>query len=356
MKTKGTLVTLLVGLVGVILFVSTAHTFAQGSINTSPKTAVYVDNQWHVIPPDTHLWYIFELNDTRLPVEIVLYDGQAKRLLFNVYAPDQIGTASIGEPIGRGTAPKDSPDLVWKGAFSGKGTFFIEIINPTTTAQPFWLNISGPGFVPRAQPAAPTPLPTRIVPSPTIDVLQLLTFPAIATLRAPLTPFPTPTSSTTPTPSITPTPHSIVIVVVPFTATPPPTPSALPSPTPVPVVNDWWTSAVYVVKGRQYVIPGNSERWFAFDYAGDRSKIEIRIPDGNRERLQFRLYTLEQVLRYTVDGTPVGVGTAPRGSQDLVWAGDFTMRGIFFIQVVNTDAFAKSYQIDITGGGVTLGY
>jgi hypothetical protein len=355
MRNKLTLITTLVLLGGLVIVLSWTNAFAQGPVNTHPKAALYVDNQWHVIPPATTLWYIFDLNNERLPVEIILYDGHAKRLLFNIYTPDQIGTASIGDPIGRGSAPRDSSDLVWRGTFFGGGTFFIEVGNPTETAQPFLLRVSGAGVILRPQPSAPTPLPTRLGPSPTLDVLQVLLFPAIATLRAPLTPFPTATPSVTLTPTVTPTPHSIIVVIVPATATPLPTPVVTPSPTPVPVVNDWWTSAIYVVNNRTYTIPGNSERWFAFDYAGDRSKIEIRIPEGNAIKLQFRLYTFDQVLRYTADGTPIGVGTAPRDSNDLVWAGDFLGRGTFFIQVTNFEPTTKTYQINITGGGVTLG-
>jgi hypothetical protein len=100
-----------------------------------------------------------------------------------------------------------------------------------------------------------------------------------------------------------------------------------------------------------------------FDYAGDRSKVEIRIPGGNEKRLQFRLFTLDQIRRYTVDGTPTGVGTAPivscEGgrctSNDLVWAGDFMMGGTYFIQITNFDPTPKNYDVSVTGSGVTAG-
>ncbi len=357
MKNKWMLITALALGISALMLLNGTYTLAQGPVNTHPRAALYVDNQWHVIPPDTRLWYTFDLNEIRLPVEIILYDGQTKRLLFNVYTSDQIGTGSIGNPIGRAGSPPRSTDLVWRGAFSGRGTIFIEVINPTSTAQPFLLEVSGPSFIPRAQLPAPTPLATPTAPSSTIDVLQLLTFPAIATLRAPLTPLPTATPTrgalVLPTLTLTPTPQTIVIVIVPATATPIPTP--LEPPTPIPIVNDWWLNAFYVVNNRTYTIPENAERWFAFDYAGDRSKVEIRIPGGNELKLQFRLYTLEQVLRYPAEIAPTGVGTAPRDSNDLVWAGSFPFRGKFFIQVVNPEPATKQYQIQVIGGSVTLG-
>lgn len=360
MKTKWMLVATLGLLIGAIAL-SWSSAFAQGPVNTHPSRAVYIDNQWHVIPPATNLWYVFDLNNERLPVEIKLFDGLPKQLAFNVYTPDQIGRDSIGNPIGRGSAPSGSNDLQWRGTFYGGGTFFVEVINPTTSAQPFLLSIAGDGVTLRAQPPAPTALPTRVIipPSPTLDVWQAILFPAIATLRAPVvtsTVTATIAAGPTITPTITPTPQSVVIVIVPATPTAAPVvPTATFTPAPPPVVNDWFTNAFYVVNGRTYTIPGNAERWFAFDYAGDRSKIEIRIPGGNEKKLQFRLFTRDQILRYMVDGTPIGVGTAPSGSNDLVWAGDFSIGGTFFIQVTNFEPTTKNYEFIITGGGVTLG-
>lgn len=357
MKTKWMLSAALTLLIGAGMLLSWNTAFAQGPVNTHPARAVYIDNQWHVIPPATNLWYVFDLNNERLPVEIKLFDGLPKQLAFNVYTPDQIGPGSIGSPIGRGNAPSGSNDLQWKGVFYGGGTFFVEMINPTTTAQPFLLSIAGAGVTLRAQPPAPTALPPRTAappPSPTLDVWQAILLPAIATLRAPIAA--SVTTTITATPTITPTPQSIIIVVVPATLTPiAVSPTATFTPAPPPLVNDWFTNALYVVNGRTYTIPGNAERWFAFDYAGDRSKIEIRIPGGSEMKLQFRLFTRDQIMRYLVDGTPIGVGTAPSGSNDLVWAGDFSIGGTFFIQVTNFEPTPKNYQFNITGGGVTLG-
>jgi hypothetical protein len=349
----------------------TSNVFAQGPSNTSPGSAVYLDNQVHFVPPNTTLWYKFDYDAQRLPVELILFSGLPQQMRFNVYTPDQIGADfSVGNPIGRGAAPSGSDNLVWKGVFYGAGTYYVELINPSAIGRTFLLGIAGGGVTLRIQPPAPTPLPTRIPPpppSPTINVLQAILFPAIATLRAPVvttTVTATVATDANVTPTITPTPQSIVIVVVPATPVPPPVvPTPTFTPAPPPVVNDWWTNAFYVANNWTYTIPGNAERWFVFDYAGDRSKIEIRIPGANERRLPFRLFTLDQVSRYTVDGTPIGVGTAPivpcdAGrcvSNDLVWAGDFSAGGTYFIQVTNFDPTPKNFQFNITGGGVTLG-
>ncbi|MCI0478785.1 MAG: hypothetical protein L0Y55_21280 [Anaerolineales bacterium] len=348
-----------------------SNALAQGPGNTGPGSAVYLDNQAHFVPPNTTLWYKFDYDAQRLPVELILFSGLPQQMQFNVYTPDQIGSDfSVGNPIGRGAAPSGSDNLVWKGVFYGAGTYYVELINPSSISRTFMLGIAGGGVTLRIQPPAPTPLPTRIPPpppQPTINALQSLVFPAIATLRAPVvttTVTATIASGAMASPTVSPTPQSIVIVVVP--ATPTPTlvvPTATFTPVRPPIVNDWWTNAFYVVNGWTYTIPGNAERWFVFDYAGDRSKIEIRIPGGNERRLPFRLFTLDQVSRYMVDGTPIGVGTAPivpcdAGrcvSNDLVWAGDFSAGGTYFIQVTNFDPTPKNYQFNITGGGVTLG-
>ncbi|MEW5719347.1 MAG: hypothetical protein AB1817_12010, partial [Chloroflexota bacterium] len=311
-------------------------------------------------------------NAERLPVEIILFSGAPMQMQFNVYTPDQIGADfSVGNPIGRGLPPSGSDNLQWKGVFYGGGTYYVELINPTSTAKTFLLGIAGGGVTLRIQPPAPTPIPTRIPPpppSPTINLMQSVMIPAIAALRAQVGSSAAVTTTVTTTqpvaPTITPTPQTVVIVIVPATPVPPPTvPAPTPVPAPPPVVNDWFTNAIYVVSGRTQTIPGNSERWFVFDYTGDRSKVEIRIPGGNEKKLQFRLFTMDQILRYTVDGTPIGVGTAPivacdAGrcvSNDLVWAGDFMMNGTYFIQVTNFDPTPKNYEIVVTGGGVTLG-
>jgi len=380
MKNQMLLATMLLLAIAFAVALGTSNVFAQGPFNTSPASAVYLDNQPHFIPPNTTVWYKFDYSADRLAVEIKLFSGVPQQMQFNVYTPDQIGADfSVGNPIGRGSAPGGSDDLQWKGVFYGAGTYYVELINPTSTARTFLLGIAGGGVTLRVQPPAPTPLPTRIPPpppSPTINILQTVMFPAIATLRAPAAPVTTATpsapvtitviatSSAPVTPTAEATLPSVIIVVV--TATPMPTlpaPTATFTPMPPPVVNDWYTNAFYIVNGRTQTIPGTSERWFAFDYAGDRSKIEIRIPGGNEMRLQFRLFTMDQILRYTVDGTPIGVGTAPIVScdtgrcvsNDLVWAGDFMMNGTYFVQVTNFDPTPKNYQIAVTGSGVTLG-
>ena len=380
MKNRTALATMLLLLVTFVLVLGTSNVFAQGPSNTSPGSAVYLDNQTHFVPPNTTLWYKFDCDDQRLPVEIKLFSGVPQQMQFNVYIPDQIGLDfSVGNPIGRGSAPGGSDDLQWKGVFYGGGTFYVELISPTSTARTFLLGIAGGGVTLRVQRPAPTPLPTRIPPPPpppppppTINLMQAVMVPAIETLRAPIgsSAAVTTTAPEPMPPTVSPTLQTIVIVVVPATSVPTPTmppmptlPTATSTPAPPPLLNDWWTNAFYVVNGRTYTIPGNSERWFAFDYAGDRSKIEIRIPGGNEIKLQFRLFTSDQVLRYTVDGTPTGVGTAPivpcdTGrcvSNDLVWAGDFMMNGTYLIQVTNFDPTPKNYEITVTGGGVTLG-
>jgi len=385
-RNKMLLATLLLSAVAFALALNVSSVFAQGPSNTSPGSAVYLDNQTHWIPPNTTLWYKFDYNAERLPVEIILFSGVPQQMRFNVYTPDQIGAdLSVGNPIGRGSPPGNSDNLQWKGVFYGAGTYYVELVNPTSITRTFLLGIAGGGVTLRVQPPAPTPLPPfqpppPPAPLPTINLMQTVMFPAIATLRAPAAPVtpatpvaqPTPQSvvvvvvpaTSTLSPTVAPTPQSIVIVVVPATPVPSPAPF-VPTPTPAPPAfeNNWWTNAYYVVNGRTFTIPGNSGRWFAFDYAGDRSKIEIRLPGGNEKKLQFRLYTTEQVQRYTEDGTPIGVGTAPTvscdsgkcESNDLVWAGDFPTSGMYFVQVINSDPTLKAYELNVTGSGVTVG-
>jgi hypothetical protein len=69
-------------------------------------------------------------------------------------------------------------------------------------------------------------------------------------------------------------------------------------------------------------------------------------------------------LLYETEGKFVGEGTAGLvtcdggkcPSNDLVWAGDFPVGGVFFIQVTNNSSAPKTYQFVITGSGVVLGH
>jgi hypothetical protein len=341
---------------------------AQGPINTHPGAATYIDLQWHVIPPTSELWYLFDYSGDRSIMELVLVDGFKNRLQFNVYTPDQVRPPDqFTNPIGRGSSPQvncedgkcPSPHLLWKGSFTGGGTFFVQLINPNPEPRVFFLGIAGSGVTLRVPtPAAPPPQP-----SPTPNVLQTAIAAAVATLRAPITPTLTVTATAGVTPAATTTPTATLTetltstsAVTPTATVAPPTPTSGPQ-------NTYPTSAIYVFDSTPRTIPENAELWFAFDYAGDRTKIVIVIPGGNENRLAFRLYTPDQIERYEQTGDFIGEGTAPMvpcdsgkcASNDLLWSGDFNSGGTYFVQVINRNSVPKTFQLIVVGSGVVLG-
>ncbi len=368
----------LVGLILSVTWLGVTQVAAQGPTNTNPGSAVYIDNQWHAIPPNTTLWYLFDYNGDRSIIEMVLLDGFTNKLEFSVYTPDQITPTSIGTPIGRGAAPQVSCDtgkcpsahLLWKGNFAGPGTFFVEVINRNAINVPLGLVILGGGVTLRVSappPVVASPAVPVVVPVPAVNILQAAVIPAIAAMRAPLTATIgiTPTMPLSPTTTISPTlslsPEAGAAGVLPPPIVVSPAMPVAPAPT---RVNVYWTDAAWIMDNawlRQ--VPGNAERWFAFRYAGDRTRIEIRIPGGNESKLAFRVYTSEQVLRYLEenrsvgDGTP-GLVTCDAGkcpSNDLTWTGDFMIGGTYFIQVTNRNPETKNFQLSVTGSGVILG-
>lgn len=113
--------------------------------------------------------------------------------------------------------------------------------------------------------------------------------------------------------------------------------------------------------GASSVISG-SALWYAFDYAGDRSKVEIKLQNGFANNLGFNLYMPDQITLPDSVGSPIGKGTQQTincdngkcASSDLLWAGDFFVGGTFYIQVLNQNAEDKPFSISVTGSGVTM--
>jgi hypothetical protein len=408
-KIKLLLVMALLGALTTFMLFGWTSAAAQTPTNTNPGGAIYLDNQWHVIPANTTLWYVFDYNGDGSSVELNMADGYIKKLQFNLYTPDQISPSNVGTPIGRGSSPLLNCDsgkcqadyLLWRGVFTGPGTFYIEIVNTNAIAQPFIMGIAGSGITLRI----PVTTPTLSVPTPAASstraqtVTQLALIPAIATLRAPVTATvlvtnpvvaaaPTTALVTSPVVAAVPTTVSTSIAIAPtpgptllcapagmptctastvVVAVPSPIPSAVPTAVPPPAftptpVNSWWSSSAWVLDSQPRAIPANSDRWFVFNYAGDRSKIEIRIPGGSDAKLAFRLFTTDQAQRYVEDGKAIGDGNAAIvpcdtgrcTSSDLTWAGDFMVSGPYFIQVSNRNSAPKTFQLMVTGSGVTL--
>ncbi len=124
-----------------------------------PAQAVALDASQHSLPAGGATWYSFsyQLNDdgSRPVVMITLPNGAANGLAFQIWTPDEIqGGWFNSTPIGQGTASAvncdtgdigagacQSPDLVWKGALGGPGTYFVRVINGGSAAANYTLNM-----------------------------------------------------------------------------------------------------------------------------------------------------------------------------------------------------------------------
>lgn len=123
-----------------------------------------------------------------------------------------------------------------------------------------------------------------------------------------------------------------------------------------------------VVDNGTHTIAGNSQLWYRFDYAGDRSPITIRLVYGTLSGLSFNVFTQDGALN-PGGGTPIGRGTAQAvfcGSgepgfiqaclaTDLNWVGGSRGSATYYVEVVNSNGSPLSFQLTVEGSGVTPG-
>jgi len=330
---KPTLLALLLSaILGLGLLLYSPRAAAQTPINTSPQTARYLDNQWQYIPARTTLWFLFDYSGDRSIVELILIDGTPKKLQFNVWTPAQAaGRADSTNPVGRGAAPMVNCDtgkcpsnhILWKGASSEGGTYFVEVINENPVSMPYMLAIMGGSVTLRVPPPEPPALLyPRAFPAPTQPLTP--TAPISPTLGlTPTVASPTPSATvtfTTPTPSVTAT----------LTATAPITPS----------------NVLFVLGHPPQVIADYGHRWFGFGYPAARSQVEVTIPGGADTRLLLLVYWQDA----NSQNSPVNfIGEASANAGDLTWVGVLSTPGNYFIQVINNNPGAQLFEVIVIG-------
>ncbi len=327
MKTLRFAIALLAALV-LLVSANAMTTAAAGPVNTSPAAAVAIDNQTHSVDANALLWYRFDVLDTgdsgaRLPVTLTLVNGHNSGVGFNVFTPAQANTwyDSDTHPLGRGTSfpinctsgkPQlsggcQSDDLTWTSTFNLGGPYYVQVVNTNDFPASFQLTVAGKG-VSVAQPTAPS----ASVPS-----------------------------------------------ISPATS-----PSA-PATTTAPVANtDNYHAAA--IDGQAHTIPANAGLWYQFSYdagsRGERPVVTVKLLNGTNRGVGFKVYTAAQAVTwYDSDTHPVGQGTSyavncdtgviqENGgcqSNDLTWMGRFNFGGTFYVQVVNNNLDAVTFQLTI---------
>jgi hypothetical protein len=343
-----------VALLTAIVGLGTLQVSAQGPNNTYPGGAVYIDDQWHTIPGRTSLWYIFE------------YFGDRSEM--NVFTPEQVRLPDTlhGSPIGRGSA-QGTNSLMWAGRMFIAGTYYVQVLNNDDNAKPLLFRLAGSGVFVREPTATPTvrapatatftrTRTATVAASPNAVWTAMAVF--AATMKAP-PPGESPTGVVTatvqPSPAETPTATP--------TATLTPTPTRLPAAEFLDANNFWPQNAVYVLDGRERIVPGNSSLWFKFDYAGDGSLAEVKIPEASLRRLAFSVYSGEQINLLGLNAPAMGQGSAPLvncggvrcPSIDLVWSSRFPGAGTVYVQVTNRNVGQINFNLVVSGPGVILG-
>jgi len=90
------------------------------------------------------------------------------------------------------------------------------------------------------------------------------------------------------------------------------------------------------------VIPAGTTAWYRFPYSGGHDQITLDVPNGADENLRVSVLTPEQVKSWW-NATPVGQATPKDG--DLHWTGNAEEGGVWFIKVVNDNAYAVNLQM-----------
>jgi hypothetical protein len=100
----------------------------------------------------------------------------------------------------------------------------------------------------------------------------------------------------------------------------------------------------------------NSILWYQFNYAGDRSLIEVRLLDGGAPDIQLAVYTPEQMefRQRGDDPKPIGQMHRAHGQPDveLHWAGNFNRGGTYFVSVNNPSDLAHMVRLVVLGAAV----
>lgn len=391
----------------IAVLVLSVGAFSAGAAGSDPVGAPYVDNATHSIGANLSTWYRFEYagDHSQILIKLVdaVHDGVDHGLSFQVYTPSQMQDWWKHDGIGAGNVKGD--DLIWTGNAHENGTWWIKVTNINPAPMTFNLVVTGDkvSFGPalpvltvagvtapslnnvdpnNALPADATP---RVVPGKstlwyrffyTGDHSQV-------TVRLPMGVdnllrfhVHTPTQMATWW-DITPVGQSnhensdlvwtgnshepgwwyIEVIndntsAIGFTLqvtgekvsfvgpTESATVPALPS-IGTPLTNADPNNAM-IVGADRLVIPGKTTLWYRFAYRGSHDQAILTIPDGAKNLLRVHVHTPQQMTTWW-NATPVGQAT-PHGD-DLLWNGSAEEGGWWYIEVMNDNTSAVSFQL-----------
>lgn len=100
---------------------------------------------------------------------------------------------------------------------------------------------------------------------------------------------------------------------------------------------------------------GVGERvWYAFNYAGDKSQVEVKLEAEPGNAANFYVWTPQDVKNWAGSGgveTPIGCGcpTSPH-----MWSGNFNSPGTYYVVVKQSGNKPANYKLTVAGKGVTM--
>jgi hypothetical protein len=272
---------------------------AQGG---GPSDAIHHAQGWTSIAVGQKVWYAFEYKGNGSQILVRMPASPRSALAFSVWTQAEVDSwARDGKdcPVGRGSPNAAmGNDLVWSGNFNLKGTYYVRVEQQGTAGGSYDLQISGKDVY---FPAGSVPVVAAAPAAPPVAQPASVAAPVVLEGTGP---------------------HNAMAIGP-----------------------NWSTVAV------------GQRVWYAFQYKGNSSQIIIRVTDSPRSSIGFSVWTPGDVDAWARSGkmNPVGRGSpnAAMGN-DLVWSGNFNVKGTYYVLVEQRGAVAGNYKIEVSGKGVTF--
>jgi hypothetical protein len=322
----------------VCIVVGLAVTFAVGlyvvsaqSPSSGPDTATAPPTGSVTATVGSRAWYKFDYTGDGSEILIRMAISPSLSAGFGVWTQDNVRAWAAGgaeNPVGRGSVNNAlGGDLVWAGNFTIAGTYYVVVDQMGPNASSYTLSITGKSV---SLPAA-TPMMTAVA---------------------------TGTSATAPTtaaPTGAATAMATSVATMAATAVAQPTGVATPVSTAV-VAGGNGPSDALSIRGTSTMVPVGGRTWYSFNYTGDRSEILVRMSVSPSLSAGFMVLTSDGVKAWQSNGTfsPIGRGSVNNAlGGDLVWAGNFTIPGTYYVVVEQSGTNIGYYTLQISGTGVS---
>lgn len=283
-------------IVGLMAVLTPAVASAAGS---GPDDAMAPSGEMIPIEPGETHWYVFREEGDGSQIDIEMEVDPASGASFEVWTKDTLRLWQQGldfEPVGRGTAnPNIDADYNWSGNFVESGNFYVLVNHEGTGTSFYKLSITGKDVS----------FPTR-------------TAPVAEAAPAPMARAMAPTEEPTMAAGI----------------------------------------GIYAVDGVWRTLGMNDIHWYAFNYGGDNSPIQIAVDEEVDGRVNFAVWTPELYARKMKgeDVEPIGRGSPDPCVQmgNLNWAGSFDFGGRFYVSVDHTcQEGPGTYVLQVMGADVS---